>query len=191
MTLQVAGVHSLVEVVDQAGLGLDEALVISLVEAVLEAENVGGTVVVVFVDEPTIAALNEQYRALSESTDVLSFRYADAEANPGAFWPEESGAASGEEAAMAASGPPSAGPTLDLGEVIVCPAVVQRYARSDGVDPGQQLAWTLVHGTLHLVGYDHERDEGEMREREKALLKGFDPLVRAISFPANTERRQT
>jgi rRNA maturation RNase YbeY len=69
--------------------------------------------------------------------------------------------------------------------------VVQRYARSDGVDPGQQLAWTLVHGTLHLVGYDHERDEGEMREREKALLKGFDPLVRAISFPANTERRQT
>lgn len=189
MILQVAGVHSLVEVVDQAGLGLDEALVISLVEAVLEAENVGGTVVVAFVDEPTIAALNEQYRALPEPTDVLSFRYADVEASPGAFWPEELGAASSEEAAMTASGPPSAGPTLDLGEVIVCSAVVQRYARSDGVDPGQQLAWTLVHGILHLVGYDHERDEGEMREREKALLEGFDPLVRAISFPANTERR--
>ena len=88
MTLQVAGVHSLVEVVDQAGLGLDEALVISLVEAVLEAENVGGTVVVAFVDEPTIAALNEQYRALPEPTDVLSFRYADVETSPGAFWPE-------------------------------------------------------------------------------------------------------
>jgi probable rRNA maturation factor len=179
----VAGVHSVVEVVDQAGLGPAKALVISLVEAVLGAENVAGTVVVAFVDEPTIAALNEQYRALSEPTDVLSFRYADAAASPDAFWPEEFGAAGGKEAAMAGSEPLSAGPTLDLGEVIVCPAVVRHYARSDGVDPGQQLAWTLVHGTLHLVGYDHERDEGEMREREKALLRELDRLVRAILFP--------
>ena len=46
---------------------------------------------------------------------------------------------------------------------------------------GGQLAWTLVHGVLHLVGYDHEKDDGEMRRRERVLLKDLKPLVQAFS----------
>ncbi len=69
------------------------------------------------------------------------------------------------------------------GEVVVCPAVVRRYAEEDGADPGNRLAWTVLHGTLHLLGYDHERDRGEMRQRERELLEKLDPSVAAVSYP--------
>ena len=64
---------------------------------------------------------------------------------------------------------------------MVCPRVVIRYAGEEGRDPVAQLGWTLIHGTLHLVGYDHETDQGEMREREQRLLEQFGGLVRLLS----------
>jgi probable rRNA maturation factor len=146
-----------VEVADQLGLGLAPGPVVDLVKAVLDLEEVTGSIVVALVDESTIEQLNSRFRGLPEPTDVLSFRYAD---DPNGW-----------------AGPSEA----DVGEIIVCLAVVRRYAIEEDVTEARQFGWTLVHGALHLAGYDHESDQGEMRARERDLLERFDGLVEALS----------
>jgi len=134
-----------------------------LVKAVLAAEGAHGSVVVAFVDEGTIAELNGRYRGLEEPTDVLSFRRADGDAD----WPE-----------------PSKKGTVELGEMAVCLPVVRRYAREEGGDPGTQLGWTLLHGVLHLLGYDHEDAGGRMRDREASLMLRLARQVTTASAAA-------
>lgn len=141
------------------GLGARRS-VRDLVRAVMTSEGAGGVVAVAFVDEIEMVALNERYRGLSEPTDVLSFSAEDEEDG----WPDPVG----ERAE-------------DRGEVVVCPAVVERYAQEKDGDPETQLGWTIVHGVLHLLGYDHEKDDGEMRARERSLLVELDPKIRAVS----------
>lgn len=148
-----------VEVVDRTGTGWSPGHVVDLVEGVLDAEGASGTVILAFVDEEEMTALNGRFRGLREPTDVLSFAREDEEGG----WPDAADA------------------VAELGEVVVCPSIVRRYAEEESGDPGRQLAWTLVHGVLHLLGYDHEIDKGEMREREQALLGRFDRLVAAVS----------
>ena len=150
-----------VEVVDHVGMGRARGPVVEFAAAVLEAEHCVGGVVIAFVDEGSIRSLNERYRGLDEPTDVLSFRDADGE-----DW-SSAGVDGGE-------------PAIDLGEVAVCPAVVRRYAAEENGDPRRQLAWTLIHGLLHLVGYDHETDDGEMRRREQELLEELRSLAEAL-----------
>lgn len=163
-----------VEVLDQLGLGPDEGPVRDLVRAVLDAESCAGAVTVVFVDEPVIVELNGRYREVAEPTDVLAFREADVEG-----WVET---ADDQEAVLGAPEDES-----DLGEVVVCPAVVYRYAVEERMDPRTQMGWTLVHGLLHLVGYDHEVDSGEMRRREQQLLREVEDLVKALPVPRRLE----
>jgi probable rRNA maturation factor len=147
-----------VDVVDSTGLAGDRDAVKGLAEAVLEAEGVSGEVAIAFVDEASITELNGRYRESQVSTDVLAFVYA-----PEPSWPSEAGSGGVD------------------GEVVVCPQVVIRYAGEEGRDPAAQLGWTLIHGVLHLAGYDHETDQGEMRERECCLLQQFGALVQHLS----------
>ena len=171
-----------VDVADDTGLVADHDAVRDLVQAVLEAQGLPGAVSVAFVDEPSMAELNGRYRDAEGPTDVLSFDDAAASGWPGAAdgsdWP-----AGGAVEAAAAQGAVS-------GEIVVCPQVVLRYAAEEGRDPAIQLGWTLIHGTLHLAGYDHETDQGEMREREQLLLGHLAPRVEALAFAqADAERR--
>ncbi len=131
-----------------------------LVKTVLKAEGVGGSVAVAFVDESEIKGLNARFRGLDEPTDVLSFRRADSDI----AWPD-----------------PTRAEGAELGEVVVCPSVVRLYASQEGGDPATHLGWTLIHGVLHLLGYDHETDGGEMRAREQELLLGLSSQVEAVS----------
>ena len=68
------------------------------------------------------------------------------------------------------------------GDVVICAPVVAREARDQGKDVAAHHAHLLVHGLLHLQGYDHEddRDAGPMERRERAILArlGFgDPYA--------------
>ena len=101
-------------------------------------------------DDASIRELNRDYRTVDRPTDVLSFL---------------------EEPDEAAWLEPDA--RRSLGEIVVCPDVVARYAEEDGVPYVHQLGWTLVHGALHLLGYDHECDQGQMRARESQLVQRF------------------
>lgn len=89
---------------------------------------------VVVASEATIRRLNRQYRGQDRVTDVLSFRLADGPAIP-----------VGEERA----------PSEDLGDIFICPQQVRRQAKAAGRSVTGEFALMVVHGTLHLLGYDH------------------------------------
>lgn len=122
----------------------------ALVTAVLAAEGVEGAVDVAFVGDADMAELNQRFRGVPGPTDVLSF--------PGGVddgqWPE----------------PPGADGAAFLGDLLICPAVARMHAEEDGIALEEELARLLVHGALHLLGYDHEVDDGEMKLREDDLL---------------------
>lgn len=142
----------MIEVDDRAACGVAEEEVVRVVAAILAAEGAGGAEVgVLFVDAEAMRELNRAHRALDETTDVLAF-------------PIDEG-----------------GPMLDgvpqmLGDVVVCPAVARQQAGEVGVEPAAELTELLVHGTLHLLGYDHERDDGEMLARQAELVRSVDRL---------------
>ncbi len=107
------------------------------------------------VDETEGTALNRQWRGKQGATNVLSFPY---------------------------DGPDDIAPDL-LGDIVICAPVVAREATEQGKDPLAHWAHMLVHGTLHLLGYDHQNpDDAEIMEQlETDILKNF-----GYSDPYNT-----
>ena len=125
----------------------------------LAAEGAAGAEVgVTFVGDGRIRALNRDYRGRDEVTDVLSFPLEDADQGPGGE--------RGRRRRAAAAGPPRL-----LGDVVVGARQALRQARADGLPPSAEVAVLLVHGALHLLGYDHETDAGQMALRQAELLE--------------------
>ena len=141
---------------------------VRLAEHVLTGERApeDAEMAVVFVDADTIADLNQQFLGGDGPTDVLAFPLE--EEIPVGRYPDEGGRGPG-----AASDPPE--PPLAIGDVVVCPEIAQRQANERGIDLVDELALLVVHGTLHLFGYDHaELDDAErMQRRERELLASF------------------
>ena len=131
---------------------LDLAAFERLAAFVLEREEVPElaelSIGVVDLDEMT--ALNERYRGVGGPTDVLSFGCDD----PCAVESDE---------------------PITLGDVIVAPQVAERQAAEYGHTVEDELNLLLVHGILHLLGYEHEADEDArvMQERERVLLTAY------------------
>ena len=111
------------------------------------AADVRGEVTVRIVDEGESAGLNTRYRGKKGPTNVLSF------------------AAQAPEAARGRE-------LLPFGDLVICAEVVEREAREQGKALAAHWAHMVVHGALHLQGYDHEtkRDAHIMEARETALL---------------------
>ncbi|MGH2788643.1 MAG: rRNA maturation RNase YbeY [Actinomycetota bacterium] len=68
-------------------------------------------------------------------------------------------------------------PATVLGDVVICPRVAEVNAQRLGHDLEYELDTLLVHGTLHLLGYDHqnEADKSKMDARQKSVLDSFEP----------------
>jgi probable rRNA maturation factor len=136
---------------------------------VLEAEQVAPEVEVeiVLANEATVRNLNRLYRGKDEPTDVLSFGAEDsAELQPVRPEPVEGRVRFVE--------PPDAEPSL--GEVIICVPVAEQQARDQSHAVSGPIAHLLVHGVLHLLGYDHEESEAAsalMKSREDTLLSAL------------------
>ena len=110
-----------------------------------------------FVDDNAIRHLNLTYRGKDKATDVLSFP-----------WTETEG--------TLRTGPraPSrqrerGGITNFLGDVVISVQTARRNASEEGHSTLNEIRWLVLHGVLHLLGYDHERDTGEMTTLELAL----------------------
>lgn len=138
---------------------------VALARRVLADRRVRGDVEVslLFVDEDSIAALNEQFLGRSGPTDVLAFPIED-EPVTGGRSPDSGGIGPGAE--------PEEEPLMLLGDVVICPAVAARNADEHQVSFEDELALLVVHGLLHLLGMDHETDrEAEVMEAlERDLL---------------------
>ena len=119
---------------------------------------------VVLADNALVHQLNRDYRGKDKPTNVLSFALTEADE------PEL-----GEGAAIM------------LGDVILAYETVQREAAEQGKDPSDHLTHLVVHGVLHLLGYDHMTDEEaeEMEALETQLLAGLgiaDPYAGDRAF---------
>jgi probable rRNA maturation factor len=139
-----------------------------LANDVLTTEKVGDDVEVsvMFVDEKTIAELNEKFMGKTGPTDVLSFPIDEGPPESGRV-PDAGGNGPGYELAGEGDGPLSL-----LGDVVICPAVVARKAPDHAGTYEDETALLLVHGLLHLMGMDHVNDEEAdiMEAKERALL---------------------
>ncbi len=126
-----------------------------LAGAALTAEGVDPTaeVAITLIGVPAMAGLNQQYLGKAGPTDVLSFPLDDLE--PGAT------------PAAIGAGPPAA-----IGDVFICPQVVADNATAAGVALQDEMALMVVHGLLHLLGYDHivDAEAEQMEQRERDLL---------------------
>ena len=106
---------------------------------------------IVIVDDGQMAGLNQTYRGRSGPTNVLAFAMRD-----------------GEFAEIS--------PEL-LGDVIISADTAKKEAERDMISLGLRMAQLLVHGILHLLGYDHERSEDEaeqMEARSRTLLAAVE-----------------
>jgi probable rRNA maturation factor len=121
-----------------------------------------GTMTIAIVADGRVQQLNRRYRRKDAATDVLSFP-----ASPDL--PRRSRSAT--------AGRPRRGTPSDergyLGDVVIAAGVARRQARQAGHSLQHELRVLALHGLLHLLGYDHERDAGRMARVEARLrLRG-------------------
>ena len=155
---------------EQSDHPVDAARWDALARNVLRSQKVRGDaeLSVLFVDEKTIASLNERFLGKTGPTDVLAFPLDEDPDEPGR-WPDAGGPAPGREPLE-----PEDLPML-LGDVVICPSIAARNAPEHAGTYDDELALLLVHGILHLLGMDHieEADAEKMEQRERELLAEF------------------
>lgn len=69
--------------------------------------------------------------------------------------------------------PYEASPLAPLGSIVICESFVHQKAAELGHKESDELALLFIHGLLHILGYDHEVDSGEMRQKEESIIKSF------------------
>lgn len=111
-----------------------------------------GDVTVVLATDARVRKLNHEYRGKDYATDVLSF-------------PSDDDGVPGAKIAK------SAKQARHLGDIVIARGVAARQARDAGHALATELRILALHGLLHLLGYDHEQDEGEMARVEKRLRR--------------------
>ncbi|MFN2488567.1 MAG: rRNA maturation RNase YbeY [Actinomycetota bacterium] len=137
-------------VANEQDVPVDEERLSALARHMLSAEKVDGDaeLSVLLVTQEHMRRLNARFAGEDHVTDVLAFPMMEDE--------EES---------------------LLLGDVVICPRVASRNATAMGHAVARELDVILVHGTLHLLGYDHQGNEDKtaMDARLKELLDSFKP----------------
>lgn len=104
-----------------------------------DAARLRGQVTVLLTTDSAIRRLNRQFRGIDKATDVLSFPAA------GEAFPEIAG------------------------DIAICVAAARRQAQEQGHSLADEVKVLILHGLLHLAGYDHEVDNGRMARRERLL----------------------
>jgi probable rRNA maturation factor len=143
------------------GLPVDKSWLENMVGKVLQAERITSSAEMglLITDSQTVQKLNRIYRDEDQPTDVLAFQ----------MTPDKN-----QEPEARFVSPPDG--IKHLGEVVISYPQAAKQARERGREVIQELALLIVHGVLHLLGYDHEKPEEEkkMRDRQKEILSSLD-----------------
>ncbi len=115
-------------------------------------------VTVCLVSDAAMARLNQNFRRKKGPTDVLSFPTVTRR-RPVRL--------------RRRSRPADSGQQEYLGDIAISPATARRYAKKHEQKVAKELRVLILHGVLHLLGYDHETDHGEMDRFEQKLRKRF------------------
>ena len=134
----------MIDLDNQTDLNLDLSKLEQIADALSTKE-----VELLIVDDETIHSLNAEHRGKESVTDVLSF-------------PME--APFTEQSIFG----------MPLGSIIIAASFVKEKSVLLGHSVQDELSLLFIHGMLHLLGFDHEVDSGEMRVREKELIEQFD-----------------
>ena len=138
--------------------GVTEAALARFVAKARSAAGLKGAVNVLVTSNTELRSLNRRFRGKDKPTDVLSF-------------PSEPGAA--ENLA---------------GEIAVSAEIASRNARMLGHEPAAEIKILILHGILHLRGYDHDRDQGEMANLEQRLRQKLRLPVGLIERAASARQ---
>jgi probable rRNA maturation factor len=126
--------------------GASQSLLARFLTRAQRAAGVEGSINVMITSSRELRALNRRYRGKDEPTDVLSF-------------PSPPGIAKGS-----------------AGDIAISAGIAAQNARHYGHSTSEELKILMLHGILHLAGYDHERDNGRMDRNEQRFR-------RALSLP--------
>ncbi len=138
-----------------------------------------GQVTIALVTDPVMRRLNRQFRGADKATDVLSF---PAGASPSARnAPDLPAVALAKAAGLPAVALAKAG---FLGDLAIARGVAARQARAQGHSTRVEIRVLALHGLLHLLGYDHEVDAGEMARLEERLRRRAGVPSGLIGRPA-------
>lgn len=112
-----------------------------------------------FVDEEEIQTLNRDFRQIDKATDVLSFPNLDKRV----------------EQSIKEFSPEIDGEKLFLGDIVICKKVAYSQAKEYGHSKKREVCFLALHGLLHLLGYDHIKEEEEklMKETAEKILSKF------------------
>ncbi len=102
----------------------------------------------IITDNSTITELNSEHRGKESPTDVLSFPIDDS------FMDHSLN-------------------NIPLGSIVISEDFIKEKATHFGHTQNDELSLLFIHGLLHLLGFDHENDEGEMRKKEKEIIESF------------------
>ena len=144
-------------------LGLSASGLARFMNRARAAVGLTGEVHVLLADDATLKRLNKTFRGKNKATDVLSFPAGDANG---------SGVA---------------------GDLAISLETAARQAEQYGHSLRDEVRVLMLHGTLHLAGFDHESDDGEMAAREAELrheLRVATSLIARVREPAARKRRR-
>ena len=128
----------------------DEQSIKRWVGAVIDSNQGDTELSVRIVDEPEGKLLNETYRGTSGATNVLSFPFENQTPEPLPL----------------------------IGDIVVCAPIVEREAQQQNKDLNAHWAHMIIHGVLHLLGYDHQND------CEAAVMEGLETeIMQKLGFP--------
>ena len=144
------------EIVDEYGCDFDYSYLDKVIKRTLKMEKVKKAIfTIIFIDDDFMQTLNKKYRNINRTTDVLSFAFED---NNKICYN-----------------------IRQLGQIFISIPKMQEQAKDYGHSEKRELAFLVVHGLLHLLGYDHTlgiQEEKEMFEKQELVLNEFKETKR-------------
>ncbi len=145
------------EIIDEYGCDFDYSFLNKIIKYTLKMEKVKKSICsIVFINDEFMHELNLKYRGIDRTTDVLSFAFED---NNNICYN-----------------------IRQLGEIFVSIPKMKEQAREYGHSEKRELAFLVVHGLLHLLGYDHTlgiEEEKEMFKKQELVLDEFEETKRS------------